>query len=330
MAKLDTFLTRKLGIEHPVVCGGMHYVGYAKLAASVSNAGGLGFITALTQPSADELKKEIRLCKTLTDKPFGVNFTLLPALVPPNYQAYADVIISEGVKIVETAGNKPSKWIQYFKKNDIFVIHKCVNIRHAKRAQKDGADLISIDGFECAGHPGTETIGNFLLLALAAKKLNIPFIASGGVGSGKQLAAALVLGAEGVNCGTLFMSSTEANIHPNIKQALIDYDETNTTHIFESLNFHERVFKNKTALKVREIEKKYPGDFSKIRHLVSGAAYKKSFQQTGNINDSCWSCGPVIGLIDEIRNCKEIINSLVTEAISVIEKTSTKVIKSNL
>ena len=207
---LDTRVTRLLGIEHPIIQGGMHYVGYAVLAAAVSNAGGLGTVTALTQKSPEDLRAEIRRVRALTSKPFAVNLTLLPSLAPPDYGAYARVIVEEKVPVVETAGRNPAEWITFFKKHGILVIHKCVAIKHALTAERLGADCISMDGFECAGHPGEDDVGNYVLLAKAAKKLTIPFVASGGVGTGSQLAAALALGAEGVNCGTRFMATTEA------------------------------------------------------------------------------------------------------------------------
>eukprot|EP00298_Acanthocystis_sp_HF-20_P003980 c14326_g1_i1.p1 GENE.c14326_g1_i1~~c14326_g1_i1.p1 ORF type:complete len:351 (+),score=168.20 c14326_g1_i1:58-1053(+) len=316
---LETRVTKILGIKHPVIQGGMHYVGYASLAAAVSNAGGLGIITALTQPNPDALREEIRKCKSLTDKPFGVNITLLPALFPPNYDAYIQAIIEEGVKVVETAGNKPDKIIKVLKDNGIIVIHKCVAIRHALKAQKLGADIISVDGFECAGHPGEDDIGNFFLLAKAGRVLSVPFVASGGVGVGSQLAAALAMGAEGVNMGTRFMATVEAPIHPNIKKALVDGDEKSTTHVFRTLNNTERVYKNEQAEKVREIEKQTPGNFAAVANLVKGAFYKRSFQETGNTQDSVWSAGVVMGLIDDIPTCKDLIEKMVAEAETIIQ-----------
>jgi len=316
---LVTRVTKILGIEHPVIQGGMHYVGYAELAAAVSNAGGLGIITALTQPNPDALRDEIRKCKTLTDKPFGVNLTMLPALAPPNYDNYIKVIIEEGVKIVETAGNKPDKFIKMLKDNKIIVIHKCVAIRHALKAEKLGADIISVDGFECAGHPGEDDIGNFFLLAKAGRVLSVPFVASGGVGVGSQLAAAMALGAEGINMGTRFMATVEAPIHPNIKKALVDGDEKSTTHVFRTLNNTERVYKNEQAEKVREIEKQTPGNFGAIANLVKGALYRGSFQETGNTQDSVWSAGIVMGLIDDIPTCKDLIERIVSEAETIIQ-----------
>jgi len=313
-----TKITEALGIEHPIVMGGMHYVGYAELAASVSNAGGIGFITALTQRSAEDLRKEIRKCRKLTKKPFGVNFTLLSALRPPNYKAYAEVIISEGVKVVETAGRKPDEFITLFKKAGIYVIHKCVQVKHALHAQKLGVDCISMDGFECGGHPGEADVGNWVLLPAAAKKLKIPFIVSGGCATGTQLAAALALGAEGMNMGTRFMATREAKIHSNIKESIVSAMENDTTLVMRSVRNTERVFKTPSAMKVREIEAEKPGNIMAIRHLVSGENYRKSFQETGDPN-SVWSCGQTIGLIDDIPTVENLVNRIIWKAEETIK-----------
>lgn len=326
---LVTRVTEMLGIKHPIVQGGMHYVGYAEMAAAVSNAGGLGIVTALTMPTPEDLRKEIRKARTLTDKPFGVNLTLLPVGKAPDYQGYADVIVSEGIKIVETAGRNPKKWIPFFKENNIIVIHKCVSVRHAVTAARCGADMLSVDGFECGGHPGEEDVPNLILLALAAKRLKVPYLASGGIANGRQMAACLALGAEGVNMGTRFMATKEAPVHQNIKQALVDANEKSTTHIFRSLNNTERVFKNKTSVKVVELEKEHPGDFEKIRPYVMGVNYKDSFQTTGDIDSSCWSCGLSLALIDDIPSCANLLDTMVKECEEVL-KTSVKFVKSNL
>lgn len=290
------------------------------MAAAVSNAGALGIITALTQPNPEALRKEIRRCRQLCpDKPFGVNITLLPALVPPDYDSYARVVVEEGVKIVETAGRSPERYVKYFKENGCTVIHKCVTVRHALTAQRLGADMISMDGFECAGHPGEADIGNFVLLAIAAQKLKIPYIASGGIGTGRQLAAALALGAEGVNMGTRWMATKECPIHDNIKQALVDGDEHSTTLIFRSLNNTERVYLNDAARKVREAEAKKPGDFSVVAPFVKGSFYKESFQVTGDTQSSVWSAGIVMGMIDDIPTCQELVDRMIAEAKEVIQ-----------
>mmetsp|Transcript_40509 Transcript_40509/g.101770 ORF Transcript_40509/g.101770 Transcript_40509/m.101770 type:complete len:330 (-) Transcript_40509:183-1172(-) len=320
---LKTKLTEALGIKYPIIQGGMHYVGYAELAAAVSNAGGLGIITALTvaQPpkGKEALREEIQKCKKLTDKPFGVNITLLPVGVPPDYEGIIEVIIQEKVKIVETAGRNPDAVIKKLKENGIFVIHKCVAVRHAQTAVRMGADFISMDGFDCGGHPGEEDVGNWVLLAQAAQELKVPFVASGGSATGAQLAAALAMGAEGLNMGTRFMATVEAPIHPKIKEALVKAKVTDTTHIFRSLKNTERVYKNPTALKVQEIEKEKPGDFMAIAPLVKGENYRVSFQETGDAETSVWSCGQSIGLIKDVPTCKELCERLVAEAEDIIK-----------
>jgi nitronate monooxygenase len=316
---LVTQLTSVLGIQHPVICGGMHYVGYASLAAAVSNAGGLGMVTALTQPTPERLRQEIKKTRQLTSKPFGVNLTLLPALVPPDYDAYVDVVLDEKVKIVETAGRNPDMYIRKLKAAGVIVIHKCVSIRHALTAERLGVDFVSVDGFECAGHPGEEDVPNFVLLAQATRKLKVPFLASGGVGTGRQLAAALALGAEGVSMGTRFMATVEAPIHPRIKEAIVEANETSTTLVMRSLRNTERVYKNKVALEVQHIEKERPGDIGAIRHLVKGENYRKSFQETGDTESSVWSAGMVMGLIDQVLPCKDLIEGMVKEAEDIIK-----------
>mmetsp|Transcript_68280 Transcript_68280/g.192512 ORF Transcript_68280/g.192512 Transcript_68280/m.192512 type:complete len:333 (+) Transcript_68280:80-1078(+) len=319
---LKTKLTEALGIKHPIIQGGMHYVGYAEMAAAVSNAGGLGIITALTvaQPpkGKEALRDEIRKCKTLTDKPFGVNLTLLPVGVAPDFEGIIQVIIEEGIKVVETAGRSPDAVIKTLKSAGIFVVHKCVTVRHALTAQKMGADMISMDGFDCGGHPGEEDVGNWVLLAQAAQELKIPFVASGGSATGNQLAAALAMGAEGLNMGTRFMATKEAPIHQNIKEALVKAKVNDTTHVFRTLKNTERVYKNPVAVKVREIENANPGDFSKIGHLVKGELYRQSFQETGDAETSVWSCGQSIGLIHDIPTCHDLLEQIVAEAEDVI------------
>jgi len=319
---LKTKLTEALGIKHPVIQGGMHYVGYAEMAAAVSNAGGLGIITALTvalPPRGKEaLRDEIRKCRTLTDKPFGVNLTLLPVGVPPDYDGIIQVCIEEKVKVMETAGRNPEAVIKKLKAAGIFVIHKCVAVRHALTAQKMGADFISMDGFDCGGHPGEEDVGNWVLLAQAAQELKVPFVASGGTATGSQLAAALAMGAEGVNMGTRFMATKEAPILDGVKDALVKAKVTDTTHVFRTMGNTERVYKNPVAMQVRDIEKEKPGDFSAIGHLVKGENYRKSFQETGDASTSVWSCGQSIGLIKDIPTCAELLDTLVKEAEDII------------
>jgi len=323
---ISTKLTRALGINHPLIQGGMHYVGYAPLVAAVGNAGAIGCITALTQPSPEALQKEIQTCKALSKQPFGVNLTLLPMLQPPNYDAYAQVVEDEmasgQLRLIETAGHFKGlePFVKRFKAAGAFVVHKCVTIRHAKSAEKIGVDMISMDGFDCAGHPGEADIGNWVLFAKAARELNIPFVASGGCADGKQLAAALAMGAEGMNMGTRFMATVEAPIHPNIKQAIVDADEHSTTLIMRSMRNTERVYKNKAAVELLEIEKENPGDFSKIAHIVKGAKYRKAFQETGDKDEGVWSAGTVMGLIDSVVTCKELCDDIVKEAEEVINK----------
>eukprot|EP00440_Ansanella_granifera_P057096 gb/GFBE01061892.1/.p1 GENE.gb/GFBE01061892.1/~~gb/GFBE01061892.1/.p1 ORF type:complete len:330 (+),score=117.93 gb/GFBE01061892.1/:1-990(+) len=319
---LKTKLTEALGIKHPIIQGGMHFVGYAEMAAAVSNAGGLGIITALTvavPPKGTEgLREEIRKCRQLTDKPFGVNITLLPVGVKPDYDGIIQVMIDEKVQVVETAGRNPEAVIQKCKDAGMYVIHKCVAVRHALTAQKMGADMISMDGFDCGGHPGEEDVGNWVLLAQAAQELKIPFVASGGTANGTQLAAALAMGAEGVNMGTRFMATKEAPILQAIKDTMVKAKVTDTTHVFRTLKNTERVYKNKTAMEVRGIEEKHPGDFSKIVHLVKGENYRKSFQETGDAESSVWSCGQSIGLVNDIPTCKELMDKMVAEAEDII------------
>ncbi|HEX7943687.1 MAG TPA: nitronate monooxygenase, partial [Phenylobacterium sp.] len=251
---MKTRITELLGIERPIIQGGMHYVGFAELAAAVANAGGLGLITALTQPSPEHLAAEIRKCRELTDKPFGVNLTFLPSVTPPDYPAYIQAIIAGGVKIVETAGNNPQKWMPILKAADIKVVHKCTSVRHALKAEAIGVDALSIDGFECGGHPGEDDVPNFILLPRAAEELKIPFVASGGVANGKQLVAALAMGAEGINMGTRFIATKEAPVHENVKQAILDASELDTRLIMRPLRNTERVLINAGVERLLEKE----------------------------------------------------------------------------
>lgn len=300
-------------------------MGVAEMAAAVSNAGGLGIITALTITGRlkgggpEGLREEIRKCRKMTNKPFGVNCTLLPMISPPDWPSIIKVIIEEKITVVETAGQAPDALVKTFKDNGVLVMHKCVTIRHALAAVKRGVDIISVDGFDCAGHPGEEDLGNWILLA-AASKLPVPFIASGGVGTGKQLAAALALGACGVNMGTRFMATKECPIHENIKQTLVKGDHKSTTLVMRTLKNTERVYKNKTSLKVLEIEKEHPGDIKPLIPYVSGEGYRKSFQETGDSESSVWSCGQVMALIDDIPTCAELIERMVKEAEEAIRE----------
>ncbi|KXJ89790.1 hypothetical protein Micbo1qcDRAFT_136888 [Microdochium bolleyi] len=310
----DTELTRQLGIRIPVVQGGMQHVGLAEMAAAVSNAGGLGLITALTQPTPEALRNEIRKCRKLTKFPFGVNITLLPALAPPDYGAFAQVCIDEGIKVVETAGNSPGPVIKLLKKSGIIVLHKCTTIRHAQSAIKLGVDFLSIDGFECAGHVGESDITNFILLSKARQTLKVPFIASGGFADGQGLAAALCLGAEGINMGTRFMCTLEAPIHHNIKETIVKADETDTSIVMRRWTNTTRLYKNKVteaALKVERESK--TGEFAEMAPYVSGKRGKEVFIN-GDPEFGVWTAGQVIGLIHDIPSCHDLLQRIEREA----------------
>ncbi|KAI1487104.1 hypothetical protein F5X96DRAFT_651518 [Biscogniauxia mediterranea] len=310
----DTELTRKLGIKIPVVQGGMQHVGYAELAAAVSNAGGLGILTALTQPTPEALRAEIRRCRGMTGKPFGVNITLLPALQPPDYGAYAQVAIDEGVRVVETAGNSPGPVIAQLKKAGVVVLHKCTTVRHAQSAVKLGVDFLSIDGFECAGHVGESDLTNFILLSRARQALNIPFIASGGIADGAGLAAALCLGACGVNMGTRFLCTAEAPVHESIKETIVRARETDTALVMRRWTNTTRLFRNAVADAVARIERHSPtGDFGEIAPLVSGKRGREVFRN-GDPEYGVWTAGQVIGLIHDIPTCDELLKRMEKEA----------------
>ncbi|KAG0744886.1 hypothetical protein G6F62_009774 [Rhizopus arrhizus] len=324
---IKTKLTELLGIKHPIVQGGMQYVGYAEMASAVSNAGALGMLTALTQPTPDALRAEIRRCRTMTKYPFGVNLTFLPAIVPPPYEEYVKAIIEEGVKVVETAGNNPGKYIKMFKAAGVIVLHKCTAIRHAISAHHLGVDVISMDGFECAGHPGEDDITAVILLAKAAKKLNLPYIASGGFADGRGLAAALALGAEGVNMGTRFMCTTEAPIHHNIKEAIVKADERSTALVFRPFRNTTRIFKNSVAVEVNKREENPEVVFEDVQELVSGARGKQVYT-TGDPEFGVWTAGQVIGLIDDIPTCQDLVTRIVNDAESLIKERLNKMIVS--
>lgn len=315
---MRTKLTEMLGIEHPVVQGGMQWVGLAELASAVSNGGGLGILTALTQPTPEDLEKEIRRCREMTDKPFGVNLTILPTIKPVPYEEYARVIIESGIKIVETAGRNPEPFLPPYKAAGITVIHKCTSIRHSLKAERIGVDIVSVDGFECAGHPGEDDITNFILLPLAARKLSIPFIASGGFGDGAGLAAALALGADGINMGTRFMATKEAPIHEKVKQAMVDATELDTALIYRTLRNTARVFRNGIVEQVLEIEAR-PGEtkFEDIRELVQGVRGREVYTR-GDLDHGVWSAGMVVGLIDDVPTCAELIGRIVEDAERII------------
>ncbi|EEW1512415.1 nitronate monooxygenase [Escherichia coli] len=310
---MKTRVSELLGTRYPIIQGGMMWVGTAEMAAPVSNAGGLGVLTALTQPTPEALAAEIIRCREMTDKPFGVNLTLLPSINPPPYEAYLDVVIDSGVKVLETAGNNPREFIAKAKAAGVKVVHKCVAVRHALSAERNGVDAVSIDGFECAGHPGEEDIGGLILIPLAARKLQIPVIASGGIGDGRGLAAALALGAEGINMGTRFCATREAPIHDHIKRALLDASERDTRLIFRSLKNTARVLRNAISEEVVATERRPGGcEFEDIRPLVAGARGKVALD-SGEVDSGVITAGQVVGLIDDIPSCAELIERMVEE-----------------
>lgn len=310
-------VTEMLGIRHPIVQGGMMWVGRAELAAAVSNAGGLGTLTALTQPTPDDLRREIERCRTLTDKPFAVNLTILPSVNPPPYAEYRQAIIESGVRIVETAGNKPQEHVEAFKAHGLIVIHKCTAVRHALSAQRMGVDIISIDGFECAGHPGEDDIPGLVLIPAAADQIRIPMIASGGFGDGRGLAAALALGAEGINMGTRFCATREAPIHEAVKQFLVNNDERATHLIFRKFHNTGRVARNSVSDKVVELSLKADATFEDVRSYVSGAKGREALE-TGNLDAGLVWAGQVQGLIRDIPSCHELLERIVSDAQAII------------
>lgn len=310
---MKTIITELLNIKYPIIQGGMMWVGTAEMAAAVSNAGGLGMVTALTMPTPEALSKEIARCREMTDKPFGVNLTIYPTIYPPPYDEYMDAIIESGVKVLETAGNNPKNFIAKPKAANIITIHKCVSVRHALSAERHGVDVISIDGFECAGHPGEEDIGGLVLIPAAVKQLSVPVIASGGIGDGRGLAAALVLGAEGINMGTRFCATKEAPMHDSIRQALVNATELDTRLIFRTLNNTARVLKNAISDEVVAKEYREGGvEFSEIRPLVAGARGQAALN-SGEVDDGVITAGQVVGLIDDIPTCAELLDRIVAD-----------------
>jgi NAD(P)H-dependent flavin oxidoreductase YrpB (nitropropane dioxygenase family) len=314
---LRTRFTELMEIEHPIVQGGMMWVGRAELAAAVSNAGGLGLLTALTQPTPDDLRREIDRCRRMTDKPFGVNLTILPSVSPPPYAEYCRAIIESGIRIVETAGHKPQEHVEEFKAHGIKVIHKCTAVRHALSAERMGVDAISIDGFECAGHPGEDDIPGLILVPAAADKVKIPMIASGGFGDGRGLVAALALGAEGINMGTRFCATVEAPIHDRVKRFLVDNDERATNLVFRKFHNTGRVAKNAVSDQVVEIAARPDAVFEDIRPLVSGARGRFALE-SGDLDAGLIWAGQVQGLIHDIPTCAELIGRIVREAETTI------------
>jgi nitronate monooxygenase len=313
---MKTRLTELLNIETPIICGGMMRVGTADLAAAASNAGALGVMTALTQPTAEGLEAEIARCRSLTDKPFGVNLTVGVVASEINYDDYVDVIIDSGIKIVETAGRSPEPFMDRFKEAGIKVIHKCVAVRHALKAERIGVDVVSIDGFECAGHPGEQDVGGLVLFPAATQALSIPVVASGGIADGRGLAAALSLGCDGINMGTRFLVTREAPIHEGIKQKVVEMDENQTRLIFRSFRNTARVYRNTVADEVAAIEAS-GGDFEQVHGLVSGANQEKAWS-TGDIEAGMVTVGMCGGLINDIPTCEELVRNIVTDAEAII------------
>jgi len=317
--RLTTRFTELVGIDYPIVQGGMMWVGRAELAAAVSNAGGLGILTALTQPTPDALRREIERCREMTDKPFGVNLTILPSVSPPPYAEYRKAIIDSGIRIVETAGHNPREHVEDFKSHGIIVVHKCTAVRHALSAERMGVDAISIDGFECAGHPGEDDIPGLVLIPAAADKVKIPMIASGGFGDGRGLVAALALGAEGINMGTRFCATVEAPIHPRAKQLLVDNDERGTNLIFRSLKNTARVGKNSVSDQVVDILKRPDAKFEDVAHLVRGAS-GRVLLESGDLDAGLVWAGQVQGLIHDIPTVAELVGRIVREATEIIRR----------
>jgi len=315
---MKTRITELFGIEHPIIQGGMHFVGLAEMAAAVSNAGGLGIITGLTQGTPEKLEKEIARCKEMTDKPFGVNMTFLPAVTPPDYPGLFEVIIKSGIKAVETAGNNPAKWLPMLKEHDIKFIHKCTAVRHALKAEKIGCDAVSVDGFECGGHPGEDDIPNFILLPRAAEELTIPFVSSGGMADARSLVASLAMGAEGMNMGTRFIATKEAPVHDNVKQAIVNASELDTRLIMRGLRNTERVLNNSGVERLMEKEKAM-GDALKFEDIIGEVAgiYPKVMID-GDVEAGAWSCGMVAGLIHDVPSVQELMDRIMSEAETII------------
>ena len=317
---MKTRITELFGIKHPIIQGGMHFVGFAELASAVSNAGGLGLITGLTQRTPELLANEIRRCREMTDKPFGVNLTFLPTVSSPDYPGYIRAIIDGGVKAVETAGNNPQKWMPMLHEAGIKVIHKCTSVRHALKAETIGCDAVSVDGFECGGHPGEDDVPNFILLPRAAESLKIPFVASGGMADGRSLVAALALGADGINMGTRFIATKEAPVHENVKLAIVGAGELDTRLVMRPLRNTERVLRNIAVdrLLAKEAALGASIKFEDIRDEVAGV-YPRIMQQ-GDMEAGVWSCGMVAGLIHDIPSVKELIDRIMLEAKGIIRQ----------
>ena len=317
---MKTKITEIFGIEHPIIQGGMHWVGFAEMAAAVSNAGGLGIITGLTQRTPELLAAEIARCREMTDKPFGVNITFLPSVTPPDYPGYVKAVIEGGVKVVETAGNNPVQVLPVLKEHGIKVIHKCTTVRHSLKAEAIGCDAVSVDGFECGGHPGEDDTPNFILLPRAAEELKIPFVASGGMADGRSLVAAMALGAEGMNMGTRFMATKEAPIHQNVKDALVAASELDTRLIMRPLRNTERVLNNDAVQRLLEKEMQL-GATIKFEDIIGEVAgvYPR-IMRDGEMDAGAWSCGMVAGLIHDVPTVKELIDRIMAEAHAIVHE----------
>ena len=315
---LKTRITDLFGIEHPVIQGGMQWVGYAELVSAVSNAGALGILTALTQPTPEDLTKEIARTREMTDKPFGVNLTVLPTINPPPYEEYAQAIVGSGVKIVETAGRSPEPFMELFKEYDVKVIHKCTSVRHALKAQSVGVSAITIDGFECAGHPGEDDIPSLVLLPQAAEALDVPVAGCGGFSDAKSLVAALALGGEAIVMGTRFMATKEAGIHQNVKDKMTEADELSTNLMFRTMHNTARVFKNSISDQVVEIESSGSATFEDVKDLVAGQRGRVVFEE-GDLEHGIWSAGISVARVKDVPSCQEMVSRLVSDAEKIID-----------
>ena len=313
-----TDFTTTFGIEHPIVCGGMTAVGTAELISAVANAGALGFLTALTQPTPEDLAKEIARCRQMTDRPFGVNLTILPTIDPVPYDEYRDVIIDSGIKIVETAGSNPAPHLPAFKSAGVKVIHKAVAVRHAVKAQALGVDAVSIDGFECAGHPGDDDIPGLILIPAAARALSIPIVASGGFATGAGLIAALALGASAINMGTRFVATDEAPVHENVKQQIVANDERSTVVVFREFRNTARVARNEISEQIAEISRRPGASFEDVAHLASGKRGRSQVLENGLVDDGMWWAGQAQGLIHEVASCGEVVDRIISDAGEVL------------
>jgi len=322
----STRFTREFGIEHPVVCGGMTGVGTADLVAAVANAGALGFITALTQGTPEKLAKEIARCRSMTSRPFGVNLTILPTIEPVPYTEYREAIIDSGVRIVETAGSNPEPHLPAFRAAGVKVIHKCVSVRHALRAEKLGVDAVSIDGFECAGHPGEDDVPGLVLIPAAADAVSLPLIASGGFADGRGLAAALALGAEAVNMGTRFMATAESPVHENVKRRIVEAGERDTDLLYRKFRNTARVARNSVSQRIRAIEDDPASTFDDIRDLASGARGRSAVYAGGDPEGGVWTVGQAQGLIHDIPTCADLVDRITGQARDLIEQRLTGIL----